>query len=348
LIFKHANARRAADIPEEALTALTTHVEARRRELLAASIEEASKCSAELNSLIKLYEGDVRVQKGQTPDMHCLLCTDTWLGRQVGATIKAWLESRGLFVILKDDIGGLRTDDLNGFQTAMADLARWCAEELHDYKQSGYHILFNLTGGFKSIQGFLQTLAMFYADESIYIFETGAELLRLPKLPVMLGEEAHVRDYLDVFRKLSIYGELPARECAGVAETLLFRIDDTVALSAWGELVWNNAKANIYQEQLLPSPIPAIKYGDKFTQSTHKLEAHRIRIVNERIDDLAKYLLSNRQKALQRLDFKALTNNPKPPATHEIDAWADQDAKRIFLQDHGQHVTLLELTRALH
>lgn len=348
LIFEYANARTEDDLPKEVLDSLKEHIEARRSELLDANTEESSKLSAELNSLIKLYKGNVCIQKGQTPDIHCLLCTDTWLGRQVGQTIQAWLKSRGLTVILKDDIGGLRTDDLSGFQAAMADLARWCADELIAYKQDGYYILFNLTGGFKSIQGFLQTLAMFYADESIYIFETGSELLRLPKLPVMLGEKAHVREYLPTFRRLFLYGEQPIAECAGIAETLLIRVDESVSLSAWGELVWSNAKGTIYSEKLQPSPIPEIVFGDTFERSLRSLSSERLTQVNERIDDLARYLLSNRQDSLKRLDFKKLSGNPIPSATHEIDAWADQSAKRIFLQDHGQSVTLLTLGEALH
>jgi hypothetical protein len=57
---------------------------------------------------------------------------------------------------------------------------RWCQDTLPGYRESGYHIVFNLTGGFKSIQGWMQTLGMFYADEIVYIFETGKELLPGP------------------------------------------------------------------------------------------------------------------------------------------------------------------------
>ena len=74
----------------------------------------------------------------------------------------------------------LRTDSLDSFQMALSDLVRWCDEEVAvaPYRHS-YRVLFNLTGGFKSIQGFLQILAQFYADETVYIFESGDVLLRM-------------------------------------------------------------------------------------------------------------------------------------------------------------------------
>ena len=48
------------------------------------------------------------------------------------------------------------------------------------YRQSHYRVVFNLVGGFKSLQGYMNTLGMFYADEIIYIFEAPtADLIRI-------------------------------------------------------------------------------------------------------------------------------------------------------------------------
>lgn len=347
LIFQYANATSPEAVPKDDRACITEHIAARRGALLAADIPTTAKLSAELNALTKCYGDEVRPIPGQRPDIHCLLCTDTWLGKEAALLVEAWLKARGFTVFVKDDIRDLRTDSLSGFQTAMADLTLWCAQELPGYRQNGYRILFNLTGGFKSIQGFLQTLAMFYADESFYIFETSPELLRLPRLPIRLDLEQHVRDHLAIFRNLFLHRQLPTVECSGIVETLLLTLDDNSTLSAWGQLVWNETSKNLYQTNIFPPPIAQIEFGSKFLTSTRDLSGERKAIINERIDDLARYLLSNRQQPISRLDFKALEGNPRPPATHEIDAWADGSAKRIFCQDNNGRIVLLELASKL-
>jgi hypothetical protein len=69
-------------------------------------------------------------------------------------------------------------------------------------------------------------------------------------------------------------------------------------------------------------------------------------MVNERIDDLARFL--EKGVSLARLDFKALAGNPVPPSTHEMDAWANQDAKRIFGHWEEAVFVLDRLGEALH
>jgi putative CRISPR-associated protein (TIGR02619 family) len=346
-IFANANMRSVEEIPEGTRERLVEHIEGRREKLPEATPEEASRLSAELNALIKLGQQQTTERKGR-PDVHCLLCTDTWLGKQSARVVAAWLEAQGHQVVFKEDIGGLRTDSLEGFQAGMADLAQWCATELTDYRKSGYRILFNLTGGFKSIQGFLQTLAMFYADESIYIFETGQELLRLPKLPVRLDFEHHVREHLSAFRCLAAFGQHTQEACEGIAETLLLFVGDEATLSAWGQLVWNETKKAIYGAEIFEPPTSSIVFGPNFLKSTRGLVEDRKVMLNERIDDLMRYLQGKRQQPLRRLDYKALQNNPRPPATHEFDAWADGSAERVFCQDLGEKVVLLELGSGLH
>jgi len=64
---------------------------------------------------------------------------------------------------------------------------------------------------------------------------------------------------------------------------------------------------------------------------------------------LACYLETNRQQHLSSLDFKQLKGDPCPPSTHEIDSWADQNAKRMFGHYNDFNVFVLDkLDRALH
>ena len=63
------------------------------------------------------------------------------------------------------------------------------------------------------------------------------------------------------------------------------------------------------------------------------------------LDDLARYLETGQDQ--RSFDFKPLKGVPLPP-THEMDAWADQDAKRIFGHYEGQVFVLDRLDKALH
>jgi len=63
---------------------------------------------------------------------------------------------------------------------------KFIEDNLIGYKRNGYRVIFNLTGGFKSVQGFLQSIASLYADEAVYVFETASELLRAPRMPLRL------------------------------------------------------------------------------------------------------------------------------------------------------------------
>lgn len=213
-----------------------------------------------------------------------------------------------------------------------------------DYK--GSHIVFNLTGGFKSVQGFLQTLATLYADESIYIFETAKELLRIRRLPLEMAEEGTVRKNREVFRRLAM--GLSASNTSSIPETLLMEIDGRVGLSLWGDIVWEQTKDKIYEDEIYPPPSEKKFWGPKFEKSIKGLPSDRLRLVNDKIDRLAKYLETGEEN-LSYLDFKPLKGNPCPPSTHEIDAWSDKDAKRIFghYNDAGKFI-LDKLDKGFH
>ncbi len=112
--------------------------------------------------------------------------------------------------------------------------------------------------------------------------------------------------------------------------------------------MWQEHKRTIYGEQLCPSPCQKLRYGAGFEASVtrHASSPDRRRMVNERIDDLARFL--EKGVNLARLDFKALAGDPVPPSTHEMDAWADQDAKRLFGHWEGPVFVLDRLGEALH
>ena len=323
LLNRYTNAKDETQIPETDRQALQQWLNQAKNKLAQADVNLVVTISAELNGIIKFYQGQLPHHKG---NYHLLLCTDTWLGEESAKIIKNWLEQHHLIVemIRQPD---LQTNDLASFQSALSDITQWCSETLEGYRKT-YQIIFNLTGGFKSVQGFLQTLATFYADETIYIFESGKELLRIPRLPIQMMPGVVVSENVEIFRKLAL--DLKVTNCTGIAETLLLEMEGNWSLSPWGQLVWEQSKKSLYAQQLFSPLTPKINFSEGFKREVENLgNTERLVMINERIDELTRHF-ENANYNPQSLNFKPLKGNPEPPSTHEFYAWSDQNAKRIF------------------
>lgn len=342
LVNKHTNKKHRDDIDPDIANRLRTIIDQVRTQLTSASIQDVARMSAELNALIQFYDG----QAPSNRDHHELLCTDTWLGEESAKLAELWLNQQGCKDVQIKRQPDLQTASLHEFQLALSDLIKWCEDEngILSYQQGGYRIVFNLTGGFKSVQGFLQTLAMFYADEVVYIFESGEELLRIPRMPIVMDAVPIVKTHLTTFRRLGV--ELQDNDVNDIPETMLMTMDQTKALSPWGQLIWEQSKKTIYAECIYPAPSHKLRYSRGFEQSIERLPNQRFTIVNERIDDLARFLETGIN--LRSLDFKPLQGNPRPPSTHECDAWHDQDARRMFGHFEKDVFVLNSLSQALH
>jgi putative CRISPR-associated protein (TIGR02619 family) len=311
------------------------HFAQREQEIHTADITKARKLSAELNGIITYRDADCKGDFS-TSDHYIILATDTYLGGITAKFAVDWLQGQGLNAIDKV-IPDLSTKDIETFRVAMSEIVRWCDEELEkQYPKPTWKIIFNLTGGFKSVNGFLQTLAMFYADESIYIFEAGGQLLKIPRLPIQLDPEAEIAENLFTFRRLAVFQEeLSDEECQNISDTLLEHIDGRVSLSEWGKLMWQKSWKQYYSEDFLPPLSSQLSYSDRFEQDVMDLPGDRLFIINQRLDQITRYLESNRSYNPPTLDFKPLKGRPfkgklNPEPTHECDAWSDQDAKRIY------------------
>jgi hypothetical protein len=278
---------------------------------------------------------------GNWPESGTITCCSALiLGEQTATLVQAWLRDKSFSVDIRRQ-ADLQTADLAGFQSALSDLVKWLAEEMPAWKAT-HKIVFNLTGGFKSVQGFLQTLAMFYADEAVYVFESGSELLRIPRLPVVLSATEAVRQNLPTVRRLA--NSLTVKDISGIPETLLLTLDQESTLSPWGELIWQQTYRDIYREQLWPSPSVKLVYGPKFAKSVEGLAPDRLLLINTRIDQLARYLEGGPN--LGSLDLKPLKSRIEN-LTHEIDAWSDQDAKRLFGYYEADRFVLAKLDKHL-
>ncbi len=118
--------------------------------------------------------------------------------------------------------------------------------------------------------------------------------------------------------------------------------------SQWGELVWAQTRPRIYAEKLHQSPDSRIFFSPSFEKNVESLQPDRLKIINERLDQLARHLAGGGNYNLRSLDLKPLQGGANNGSTHEFDAWADQDAKRIFCHYEGEKLVLDRLDKALH
>ena len=341
ILFRHANDEKG-ELPPEVRAAIDQRVLDVKG--LLGEVAQAKRQSAEINGIVSLYgaEFDALARR----DVHMLLCTDTYQGRVCAQVVMEWLVARGIGANVVPLIG-LTTRNVDAFHLGMQSLVTWLEEYVIPWRDQGQRITFNLVGGFKSVQGVLNTLGMFYADEIVYIFDSpGAELIRIPRLPIRLDAAGFIEEHLNVFRKLHLKLQPAADEIRGMPEMLLdYGRDGTAALSVWGEVLFKRSQDTTYAQRLWPSPTDMIRFAPTFEASVQEIERDRMSHVNHRVDDLVRFLTNGYNPP--RLDFKGLRGNPVPPSTHECDAWADQGGYRIFMHYDGETLVLDDLARGL-
>lgn len=323
---------------------LEEYITQRHQKILSVDVTTVRKWSAELNGIFGYYEGQIPPKT----DVHILLATATYQGQKTAQMIQSWLEKQGCHVQVPPISQDLNVRSADEFRWAMANLVGWAEDTLPGYRNSQYKIVFNLTGGFKSVNGFLQTLGMFYADECVYIFQNSSELIRIPRLPIKLDPEGIIGANLSIFRRLAQGQSLAVSECRTIPETLLLIVDEQAGFSEWGKILWEQCKTTYYNQDLLPPLNPKIRYSKAFRETVAALPPDRKGIINKRLDQLSYCLDSQQTYNPKSLDFKALKGNPCPPSTHECDAWSDGDARRIFGHFEGDTFVIDQLDKGLH
>ena len=175
----------------------------------------------------------------------------------------------------------------------------------------------------------MQTLGMFFADESVYVFEGERKLLRIPRLPVDLdaGARKIMRERADMFRRMA-WTDVPLASCTGLPETLLYVLGDVCELSPWGKLLWGSFRRELYGETILPAPSPKIRLSKNFLKMVENCGPDERRLINERLDDLARFLEEGINP--NRLHFQPLKQDLVPPATHEFYLWSHKEGARAF------------------
>ena len=234
-------------------------------QLKSAAIEELRRLSAELNGIYTYYGQEVYSSGHLKADHHVLIATDTYQALQTARLVDDQLRRTGFNSIEIMAPQGLSARDCGSFTNGVNEIVRWCELTLPGYRQQQYHIVFNLIGGFKSLQGYMNTLGMFYADEIIYIFEApSAGLIRIPRLPVVMDEVPVLYEKAVLFALIENGYLAGSDEVKGVPEIYLYYDhEERCTLSTWGLLIWERNKRNILGgDQLFH--FPALVYEKSF------------------------------------------------------------------------------------
>lgn len=267
---------RAEEIDPEQRKAIDARAAAVKERLRQADIMEVRRLSAELNG-IYAYCNPERGGGTFRQDQHWLIATDTHQGQLTAEIVADHL--RGLGATASVFVPpGLSTRDRATFSSAVTALVKWCEETLPGYRDGGYRVIFNLVGGFKSVQGYLNTVGMFYADEIIYIFETG-DLIRIPRLPLRLDDLQVFREKPSLFARMASEDpHLASRnEVEGIPEAFLETDGEHALLNEWGQLLWARQKAAVLGDGDLLD-LPGLIYGERFRRDFEGWENRQERV----------------------------------------------------------------------
>jgi putative CRISPR-associated protein (TIGR02619 family) len=267
-----ANLRRE-QVPQETLDIIETLKERAKQKLANSNIAQIRSASAELNGIYGLYEDQLNQGK---QDVHYLIATDTVQGKETATIVQEFLQGQQLVAEMYTP-PGLSTDSTTSFSGGIDELLSWLQETIVGFKSKNYRVCFNLVGSFKSLQGYLNTIGMFYADEIIYIFEgKHSEVIRIPRLPVKVDESV-IQPYAVEFALMAANTGINKQHLSGVPETLICAVDDThMMLSTWGSLVWNQAKDSLLSTDLLSFPF--LKYEPSFLKDYQSTKDRKERV----------------------------------------------------------------------
>ena len=281
--------------------------------------------SAELNGIYGIYDGALPNNK----DQHYLICTDTAQGQTTGNLIREFLERHG-FAAVVETPKRLSAKDTESFTEGIKELIKWLEDYVPWRRDSGYEVTFNLVGGFKSLQGYMQTFGTFYADETVYIFERSSDLIKIPKLPIQIDTTV-IENHLTKFAMMAAGEMYPLEQLEGISETFLEKSDDHAGISAWGLLMWNRSKSDLLVEELLT--LPRLKYQTLFRKDFAKEKDSKRRLkLQETLAKVAFILIKDKNSTSRLSTDGGLQYNRYTNVPSEIDHFRVDDGRRVSCQ----------------
>lgn len=228
-------------------------------------VAELRRKSAELNGIYAITKNQIAANP---QDVHLLITTDTALGRLCGKEVEAFLQSKGLATVPIVP-RNLSAGTSEAFEEGSKDLIQQLATTLPDYKEQAYTIIFNLVAAFKVLQGYLNTLGMFYADEIVYLFEgQNAQAISIPRLPIQIDTDSLRPFQVQMAMMAEGDAHLPVSQLQGLPRAIYDQLDGVGFLSDWGLLIWQQIKENILGADLLD--FPRLHFTDAFKRDFNR------------------------------------------------------------------------------
>ncbi|OGI05126.1 MAG: hypothetical protein A2X42_05625 [Candidatus Margulisbacteria bacterium GWF2_38_17] len=245
LLAKTANHREGEYAPEEKRI-VNNYIDEARCSLLGYSLENAKKLSAELNGLSRVGLAH--------QDIYYFIVTDTYQCRQTAGLIKEYLTGINIHNAEIVEIRYLTSSNSKVFFKGISELVRWFySDDMRYINDPGIDLIFNSSGGFKIVQGFVTAIAMLSNAQISYIFEgEDSDLVSIPKLPIKL-ETSAMKKYPNQFMIMAdaeIIADLPA----GIDDIFLDTEKEGSILSPWGLIMWEKNKSDVFFDRLLEWP----------------------------------------------------------------------------------------------
>lgn len=248
------NLEKGSDI-DKIIKSLKQSAETKLNEVNTIGIKEAS---AELNGIYGLYND--QLENGKL-DHHVLITTDTAQGQVTANIVEKFLRARKISVEVYTP-EKLSTADNKVFNQGIDNLLDWLDRRVKEDKEKNYEIYFNLVGGFKALQGCMNTMGMFYADKIIYVFEgVPSNLITIPRLPITV-DYSRLKDHVSILALLDAGAGLLPSKTENIPEAMIAEIDGKMTISNWGQLIWNQCKDEFLSQEL--QEFPRLSYEGTF------------------------------------------------------------------------------------
>ncbi|MEG3930068.1 putative CRISPR-associated protein [Microcoleus sp. T3_B1] len=246
------NLEKGSDI-DKIIKSLKQSAETKLNEVNTIGIKEAS---AELNGIYGLYND--QLENGKL-DHHVLITTDTAQGQVTANLVEKFLRDRKISVEVYTP-EKLSTADNKVFNQGIDNLLDWLDRRVKEDKEKNYEIYFNLVGGFKALQGCMNTMGMFYADKIIYVFEgASSNLITIPRLPITV-DYSRLTDHVPTLALLDAGAGLLPSKTKNIPEAMIAEIDGKMTISNWGQLIWNQCKDEFLSQKL--QEFPRLSYDE--------------------------------------------------------------------------------------
>jgi putative CRISPR-associated protein (TIGR02619 family) len=315
-----------------------------KEKLQSGSLAAVRKASAELNGICGIYQEDFSQGKS---DIHYLISTDTAQGQATANIIREYLVSQGVVNVSIPSPNGLSTATTQAFSSGIDGVIEFLEKEVKPLRDR-YEIVFNLTGSFKSLQGYMNTLGMFYADRIVYIFEgANSELITIPRLPISI-DQSQLVPHAVTMALLAEGDGVGANEVQGLPEGLIAEVDGRYILSNWGNLMWKRGKDDLLGDRLLD--FPGLVYGDRFkedfkgSKNLKEWQNPTNRVLLQETLARVSYLFTTAGNSTRQLGGHGLYYSPLVSkgvnhfrVNHSLRVTCDVEDGRLVLYRYGHH-----------